>query len=64
MMAPFKIFVYKKNKTRQIVLLGEMNEKNTIVKQGLEAGTSLYLIAPDEADKFKLVGKDLVAGLN
>jgi multidrug efflux pump subunit AcrA (membrane-fusion protein) len=57
-------FVYKKNKTRQIVLLGEMNEKNTIIKQGLEAGTSLYLIAPDEADKFKLVGKDLVAGLN
>ena len=57
-------FVYKKNKTRQIVLLGEMNEKNTIVKQGLEAGTSLYLIAPDEADKFKLVGKDLVARLN
>ncbi len=57
-------FVYKKNKTRQIVVLGEMNEKNTIVKQGLDAGTSLYLIAPEEADKFKLVGKDLVAGLN
>jgi multidrug efflux pump subunit AcrA (membrane-fusion protein) len=57
-------FVYKKNKTRQIVVLGEMNDKNTIVKQGLEAGTSLYLIAPDEASKFKLVGKDLVARLN
>ncbi len=57
-------YVFKKNKTRQIVVLGEMNDKNTIVKQGLEAGTSLYLIAPDEADKFKLVGKDLVAGLN
>ena len=57
-------FVYKKNKTRQIVVLGEMNEKNTIVKQGLEPGTSLYLIAPEEASKFKLVGKDLVAELN
>jgi hypothetical protein len=57
-------FVYKKNKTRQIVVLGEMNDKNTIVKQGLEPGTSLYLIAPEEASKFKLVGKDLVAGLN
>ena len=55
-------FVYKKNKTRQIVVLGEMNEKNIIVKQGLEPGTSLYLIAPDEAAKFKLVGKDLIAG--
>jgi hypothetical protein len=57
-------FVYKKNKTRQIVVLGEMNDKNTIVKQGLEPGTSLYLIAPEEASKFKLVGKDLVAELN
>jgi multidrug efflux pump subunit AcrA (membrane-fusion protein) len=55
-------FVYKKNKTRQIVVLGDMNDKNIIVKQGLEPGTSLYLIAPDEADKFKLVGKDLIAG--
>ena len=55
-------FVYKKNKTRQIVVLGEMNEKNIIIKQGLESGTSLYLIAPDEASKFKLVGKDLIAG--
>ena len=56
-------FVYKKNKTRQIVVLGEMNEKNIIVKQGLEPGTAVYLIAPDEPEKFKLVGKDLVAGL-
>jgi multidrug efflux pump subunit AcrA (membrane-fusion protein) len=56
-------FVYKKNKTRQVVVLGEMNEKNIIIKQGLEPGTSLYLIAPDEASKFRLVGKDLIAGL-
>lgn len=56
-------FVYKKNKTRQIVVLGEMNDKNIIVKEGLEPGTSLYLIAPDDADKFKVVGKDLVAEL-
>jgi multidrug efflux pump subunit AcrA (membrane-fusion protein) len=56
-------FVYKKNKTRQIVVLGEMNEKNIIVKQGLAPGTSVYLIAPDEPEKFKLVGKDLVADL-
>jgi multidrug efflux pump subunit AcrA (membrane-fusion protein) len=56
-------FVYKKNKTRQIVVLGDMNEKNIIVKEGLEPGTSLYLIAPEEASKFKLVGKDLIAGI-
>jgi HlyD family secretion protein len=57
-------FVYKKNRTRQIVVLGEMNEKNIIVKQGLEPGTSLYVLQPDEPEKFRLVGKDLVAGLN
>jgi multidrug efflux pump subunit AcrA (membrane-fusion protein) len=56
-------FVYKKNKTKQIVVLGDMNEKNIIVKQGLEPGTSIYLIAPEEPWKFKVVGKGLVAGL-
>lgn len=56
-------FVYKKNKTRQIVVLGEMNDKNIIVKQGLEPGTSIYIIPPDEPAKFKLVGKDLIAGI-
>jgi multidrug efflux pump subunit AcrA (membrane-fusion protein) len=55
-------YVYKRNKTRQVVVLGEMNDKNIIVKQGLEPGTTLYLIAPEDADKFRLVGKDLLAG--
>jgi multidrug efflux pump subunit AcrA (membrane-fusion protein) len=57
-------FVYKKNKTRQIVVLGEMNEKNVIIKEGLEPGTSLYVIPPEEPEKFRLVGKDLVADLD
>ena len=56
-------FVYKKNKTRQVVVLGEMNDKNTIVKEGLEPGTSVYAIPPDEPWKFRLVGKDLIANL-
>jgi multidrug efflux pump subunit AcrA (membrane-fusion protein) len=56
-------FVYKRNKTRQIVVLGEMNEKNIIVKEGLEPGTSVYIIPPDEPWKFKLVGKNLIANL-
>jgi multidrug efflux pump subunit AcrA (membrane-fusion protein) len=53
-------FVYKKNKTRQIVVLGEMNEKNVIVKQGLEPGTSLYIVPPEESEDFKLVGENLL----
>jgi multidrug efflux pump subunit AcrA (membrane-fusion protein) len=54
-------FVYEKNKTKQIVLLGESNEKNVIVEQGLEPGTTIYLTPPAESESFKLVGKDLIA---
>jgi HlyD family secretion protein len=53
-------FVYEKNRTKQIVLLGESNEKNVIVEQGLEPGTTLYLIPPEEPEKFKLVGENLI----
>jgi HlyD family secretion protein len=34
-------FVYEKNKTKQIVVLGKANEKNVIVEKGLEAGTTI-----------------------
>jgi HlyD family secretion protein len=53
-------FVYEKNKTKHIVVLGESNEKNVIIEQGLEPGRSIYVIAPDEADSFKLVGEELI----
>ena len=53
-------FVYEKNRTKQIVLLGESNEKNVIVEQGLEPGTTIYLIPPEEPEKFKLVGENLI----
>ena len=53
-------FVYKKNKTRQIVILAESNEKNVIVEQGLEPGTTIYLIPPAQAGKFKLAGENLI----
>ena len=56
-------FVYRKNKTKQIVVLGEMNDKDIIVKQGLERGTTVYLVPPEDPSKFRLVGKDLIAGV-
>jgi len=56
-------FVYKKNKTRQIVVLGDMNEKNVIVKQGLEPGASIYVVPPAESADFKLVGENLIASI-
>jgi HlyD family secretion protein len=57
-------YVFKKNHTRQIVVLGDMNEKNIVVKAGLDPGTQIYLVAPDEPTKFKMVGKDLIAGIH
>jgi HlyD family secretion protein len=53
-------FVYEKNRTKQIVILGESNEKFVIVKQGLEPGTTIYLTAPEEPEKFRLVGENLI----
>ncbi len=53
-------FVYKKNRTRQIVVLGEENDKNVIVKAGLEPGTDIYVVPPADALKFRLTGEELV----
>jgi response regulator of citrate/malate metabolism len=53
-------FVYKKNKTKQIVVLGEANDKNVVVEQGLAAGTTIYLIPPANSEKFKVVGENFI----
>jgi HlyD family secretion protein len=52
-------FVYKKNGTRQIVLLGASNEKNTIIERGLEPGESIFLVTPENPEKFKIAGNEL-----
>jgi multidrug resistance efflux pump len=54
-------FVYKRNKTRQIVILGDMNEKDIVVKQGLEPGTPIYIIPPENSSSFRLTGENLMA---
>ncbi len=54
-------FVYTKNRTRQIVVLGEANDKNIIVEQGLTPGTSVYLFTPQNAEDFRLAGENLIA---
>lgn len=53
-------YVYKKNGTRQIVLLGESNEKNIIIEKGVEPGTMLFINNPEKSEKFKLAGEDLI----
>jgi multidrug efflux pump subunit AcrA (membrane-fusion protein) len=52
-------FVYKKNKTRQVVVPGDSNDKEIVIEQGLEAGDQIYIIQPENPDEFRFVGKDL-----
>ena len=54
-------FVYLKNGDKQIVVLGESNENNVVVEQGIEPGTQLYLSTPENPENFKLLGEDLIA---
>lgn len=54
-------FVYTKNGTKQIVIPGDSNEKNIVIEKGLKPGTLVYLIQPENTEKFKIEGKELVA---
>jgi hypothetical protein len=53
-------FVYTKRGERQIVLLGQSNEKYVLIEKGLEPGTKLYLNNPENTDSFKVKGEELV----
>ena len=57
-------FVYTRHKTKQIVILGASNDKNVIVKQGLDPGTSIYLYTPSDPESFKIEGKSLLTGID
>ena len=56
-------YVVRKNKTRQVVVLGEENDKNVIVKQGLEEGMPIYVVPPVDFNKFRMVGQNLLANI-
>ena len=53
-------FVYMKNGNKQIVVLGESNENNVVVEQGLESGIQIYLSTPENPEGFKLAGEELI----
>ena len=53
-------YVYLKNGDKQVVVLGESNENNVIIDQGLESGTQVYLSTPAKVENFKLVGQELI----
>ncbi|MGC1392372.1 MAG: efflux RND transporter periplasmic adaptor subunit [Bacteroidales bacterium] len=53
-------YVYTKKGVRQIVLLGESNEKYVLIEKGLDEGSLLYLNNPENPGKFRLEGKELI----
>ena len=53
-------FVYTKKGVKQVVLLGESNEKHVLIEQGLEAGTMVYTNNPENIEKFRLKGQELI----
>lgn len=54
-------YVYTKDGSRQIVLLGESNEKNVMIEKGLDPGTMIYLGTPKNPEKFSRKGEELVS---
>lgn len=56
-------FVYRKDGTKQVVMLGESNENDVIVEKGLRKGEKLYLSIPADGDKFRLQGEELIADI-
>lgn len=52
-------YVYTKSGKKQIVVLGEANENQIIVEQGLEPGTMLHLTQPEESENLAYAGEEL-----
>ncbi len=53
-------FVYTKSNRKQIIVPGEVNENYIIIEQGLNEGDDVYLSVPENAEKFKLSGEELI----
>jgi len=53
-------FVFSKNSTKNIVLLGAANDKNVIIEKGLKTGDLVYLVQPSDPNKFDLAGEELI----
>jgi HlyD family secretion protein len=56
-------YVYKRDGTKQIVVLGSANDNHVIVEQGLAANDRVYLTIPANPDNYRLVGQDLIAAI-
>jgi HlyD family secretion protein len=56
-------YVFKKNRTRQVVVLGESNENQIIVEQGLDEGDKLLLSVPENQEDYRFAGLELVQAI-
>ena len=45
---------------KQVVVLGESNDKETVIEEGLKPGTTLYLQIPSNIDDFRLAGEEYI----
>jgi hypothetical protein len=45
------------------VVLGEANDKNIVIREGLKPGSQIYLVTPENPEKFKLDGDELIASI-
>ena len=53
-------YVYTNKGIKQVVVPGESNEKNTIIEKGIAAGTSVFLMLPENHEKFTRAGSELI----
>lgn len=53
-------FVYLRNRSKHVLLLGDSNDKNTIIKKGLEPGVSVYVTTPESPEKYSTTNKELI----
>jgi multidrug efflux pump subunit AcrA (membrane-fusion protein) len=54
-------YVFTGEGTRQFVILGESNNKDIIIEQGLNHGTSVWLRTPEKSWKFSLAGDEFIS---
>jgi multidrug efflux pump subunit AcrA (membrane-fusion protein) len=53
-------YVYTTHNTKQIVVLGESNENEVIVEQGLSPGDRVHVAVPENSATWKMVGEELI----
>jgi len=53
-------FVYTTTHKKQIVVTGASNENYIIIEQGLDEDDAVYLSVPENIEKFKLAGEELI----